>query len=314
MTNPQIATSLSSRYASNGDVELHYRTAGSGPLIVLVHGFPDFWFTWRHQLDRLAATHTVAALDTRGYNRSDAPTGVAAYAMHHLVDDVAAVIQAEGRSSATIIGHDWGGSIAWTFGATRPAMTDGLVIINMPHPHRIGSALRAGDNPQADAMQYATDFRREGSEDGLDAHALAAFVARDDAERSMYVAAFERSDFAAMMNYYRANSRTDDPWFDAGALIAADVLQIHGLQDPTLLASSLNDTWASVAGTLELVTIPGAGHNAHHDTPERVTHTIERWLARPTAPEAGPLPVGAGAGCCSVAGDPAPRAEAGCGA
>lgn len=306
MRSAHIDAELSTRYASNGDVKIHYRAAGSGPLVVLVHGFPDFWFTWRHQLGRLAKTHTVAAMDTRGYNLSDAPAEPAAYAMAELVDDVAAVIRAEGHSSATVIGHDWGGSIAWSFGATQPAMTDGLVIVNMPHPHNLEAALRVGGHPQADAMRYAADFRREGSEDGLDAETLATFVARDDAERVTYVEAFERSDFGAMMNYYRMNGRTDGRWFDEGTPIAADVLQIHGLQDPTLLASSLNETWTAVSGTLDLVTIPGAGHNAHHDTPERVTHAIESWLARPTAPESGPLQAAAGGGCCTLPGEPPP--------
>ena len=121
------------KYADSDGVSIHYAKMGSGPLMVLIHGFPDFWYSWRHQMAGLADQYTVAALDTRGYNLSEKPEGEANYDMTLLTADVAAVIRAEGESSAVVVGHDWGGGIAWSFAAAYPQMTERLIIMNLPH-------------------------------------------------------------------------------------------------------------------------------------------------------------------------------------
>lgn len=295
-----MTSDLSDRYAINNGVKLHYMAGGDGPLLVFIHGFPDYWYTWSHQIDHLLATHSIAALDTRGYNRSDAPPDQAAYSMEHLVEDVAAVILTEEQLSATLIGHDWGGTIAWEFARTHPTMTDGLVIINMPHPDNIAAAIQQQDSAQATAFDYAARFRQEGSEAYLDAHTLAGFVARNDEERNQYIEAFERSDFRAMMNYYRMNSRHDQRLSGDLPAVAAPVLQIHGLDDPTLLAESLNNTWHHLANTWTLVTIPAAGHNAHHDQPDLVTQAIDSWLQLPALIEPTRPLDPSESGCCSI--------------
>lgn len=100
-------------YAKNGDVRIHYVTAGEGPLVVMLHGFPDYWFTWRHQIRELASSYRVVAVDLRGYNQSDKPEGVARYAMPLLMSDVTAVMDELDEEQAIIVGNDWGGAIAW---------------------------------------------------------------------------------------------------------------------------------------------------------------------------------------------------------
>jgi pimeloyl-ACP methyl ester carboxylesterase len=120
-------------YADNDGTKLHYAKMGSGPLIVFIHGFPDFWFSWRHQMQGLSSDYTVAAMDTRGDNLSDKPAGVENYDMQLLIEDVASVIRSEGQERAIIVGHDWGGGIAWSFAGWRPEMTSHLVIMNLPH-------------------------------------------------------------------------------------------------------------------------------------------------------------------------------------
>ena len=107
-------------YADNDGTKIHYAKMGSGPLIVFIHGFPDFWFSWRHQMQGLSLDYTVAAMDTRGYNLSDKPAGVENYDMQVLIEDVASVIRSEGQEHAIIVGHDWGGGIAWSFAGWRP--------------------------------------------------------------------------------------------------------------------------------------------------------------------------------------------------
>ena len=145
------------KYADSGGVSIHYAKMGSGPLMVFIHGFPDFWYSWRHQMAGLADQYTVAALDTRGYNLSEKPEGEANYDMTLLTADVAAVIRAEGDSSAVVVGHDWGGGIAWSFAAAYPQMTDRLIIINLPHVKGLQREL-ASMGQQHSNSQYARNF------------------------------------------------------------------------------------------------------------------------------------------------------------
>jgi pimeloyl-ACP methyl ester carboxylesterase len=121
---------------SNG-VKIHYVAIGKGPLIVMIHGFPDFWYTWRKQMEALSGHYRVVAMDQRGYDLSGRPAGIEQYAMPLLVNDVGAVIKAEGRSSAVIVGHDWGGAVAWTLAMTHPDWIQALVIFKNPVRKRI---------------------------------------------------------------------------------------------------------------------------------------------------------------------------------
>lgn len=123
------------RFADLDGLKLHYVEAGSGPLVVLLHGFPEFWYSWRHQIPSLAqAGFRVLAPDLRGYNLSDKPKGVSAYHVDLLAGDVVGLIRHAGGERAHIVGHDWGGGIAWWLGIHRPEVVDRLAILNSPHP------------------------------------------------------------------------------------------------------------------------------------------------------------------------------------
>src|SRR5947209_6217022 len=116
-------------------VRLHYVEAGRGPLIVLLHGFPEFWYCWRFQIPALAAAgFRVVVPDLRGYNLSDKPPGVASYRLPLLSQDVAELIRRAGAERAAVAGHDWGGGIAWHLAMTRPDCVGKLIILNAPHP------------------------------------------------------------------------------------------------------------------------------------------------------------------------------------
>ena len=129
-------------YAEVGDVKLHYVEAGDGPLIVLLHGFPEFWFGWRLQIEPLvAAGFRVVAPDTRGYNLSSKPEGFEAYAVDLLAADIRGLIEERGAKSALLVGHDWGGSIAWTVAMNHPEVVDRLAILNAAHPRRLSEGL-----------------------------------------------------------------------------------------------------------------------------------------------------------------------------
>jgi len=126
---------------SNG-VNLHYVTSGSGPLMLMLHGFPEFWYSWRHQIREFARDYQVVALDLRGYNDSDKPPKKSAYKIAELSKDVAGVIRGLGYQNSVLVGHDWGGAIAWHFAYAYPEMLSRLIVMNMPHPAKFYAGLR----------------------------------------------------------------------------------------------------------------------------------------------------------------------------
>lgn len=266
-------------YADSNGVKIHYVTAGRGPLVVMVHGFPDFWYTWRHQMEALAGNYQVAALDLRGYNLSDKPAGEENYDMRFLVADVAAVIKHLGREKAIVVGHDWGGAISWQFAFHLPQMVEKLVILNLPHPNGLSREL-ASNPKQQEASAYARRFQQPDSHKALTAERLAGWVT-DPAAKAKYIEAFQRSDFNAMMSFYRRNYPREP--YEARTVPQRPnfpVLMIHGLKDNALLAPALNNTWEWIDADLTLVTIPNAGHFVQQDAAELVSKTIKSWLSR----------------------------------
>lgn len=274
--------------ASEGGVKIHYATLGEGPLIVMIHGFPDFWYSWRHQMAALSRRFQVVAVDQRGYNLSDKPKGVENYDMRLLVGDVAAVIRHLGRDRATIVGHDWGGVVAWQFAMNLPQMTENLVILNLPHPNGLLRELRSNKEQIANS-EYARNFQVKSPSDPtvffgrpMTAETLSSWVT-DPAARKRYVEAFQRSDFDAMLNYYKRNyprgAGADAPPPPELPKVTAPVLMFHGLGDRALHADGLSGTWNWLEKDLTLVTIPTAGHFVQQDAAELVTNTMEWWLS-----------------------------------
>ncbi len=299
------------RYADNDGVRLHYAVAGpeSAPLMVFVHGFPDFWYTWREQMAALEDRFRVAALDLRGYNLSDKPRGVENYAMERLVADVVAVITAEsagkggagkrGKASAAkqppraiVVGHDWGGAISWNVAMAHPDVVRLLVILNLPHPRGLARELATNPDQQRNS-QYAFNFQQPDAHESLTAEGLSSWV-RDADARKHYRRAFEQSDFEAMLNYYKANyprpgasagepspmDAAPDPEMATVPNVKCPVLMFHGLDDQALLPGALAGTWNWIDADLTLVTIPGANHFVQQDAPELVSTTMRDWLLR----------------------------------
>jgi pimeloyl-ACP methyl ester carboxylesterase len=246
----------------------------------MIHGFPDFWYSWRDQMAALSANYQVVAIDQRGYNLSDKPKGVDNYAMPLLVGDVAAVIKHLGQSKAIVIGHDWGGIVAWTLAMMKPEMVDKLIILNLPHPRGLNRELV--NNPQQQKnSQYARNFQKEDAHKNLTPEALSGWV-KDPEAKKKYIEAFKRSDFEAMLNYYKRNYPREPYTLDTSPVvkIKMPVLMIHGLNDTALLAGALNNTWEWLEKDLTLVTVPGAGHFVQQDASDMVTRSIKMWLAR----------------------------------
>jgi pimeloyl-ACP methyl ester carboxylesterase len=266
-------------YANNNGVKIHYASLGSGPLIVMIHGFPDYWYTWRNQMEGLADRYQVVAIDQRGYNLSDHPDGAENYDMRLLVSDVAAVIKSLNKDKAIIVGHDWGGIVAWQFAINLPRMTDKLIILNLPHPRGLGRELAKPDSQQAKNSAYARNFQQPGSEAKLTPEGLASWV-KDPQAKPKYIEALRRSSLTAMMDYYRRNYPREPYKEDTSPLVKvqAPTLEIHGLKDTYLLAGALDGTWNWIDNDFTLVTIPNAAHFVQHDASAQVTAVMRSWL------------------------------------
>lgn len=264
----------------NAGVRIHFASLGEGPLIVFLHGFPDHWLTWWRQMDTLSKTHRCVALDLRGYNLSDQPDAIEAYMPAALVGDVVSVIEACGERDAIVIGHDWGGFVAWHTAMDAPERVSRLGIVNMPHPWAIARELAC--NPkQEQASAYVRAFQKPDAHNHLDLGRMSAWV-RDRAFRSRHDEAMARCNPNAMLNYYRACFPAP-PYAlrdHAPSPVRVPTLAIHGLDDPYALSAGLNDLWNWIDAELIIRAWPGVGHFVQQDAPERLTSAFVEWLGR----------------------------------
>lgn len=130
------------QFISTDGVKLHYVSQGEGKLMLMLHGFPEFWYSWRHQITEFASDYRTVAPDLRGYNDSDKPQGVAAYSISKLIEDVRGVIRGLGYEECILIGHDWGGAIAWNFAYAYPELVEKLIVLNVPHPAKFAAGIQ----------------------------------------------------------------------------------------------------------------------------------------------------------------------------
>src|SRR6267143_393140 len=265
-------------YADSNGVKIHYASIGKGPLVVMIHGFPDYWYTWRNQMEALSDTYQAVAIDQRGYNLSDKPKGVENYEVKLLMADVAAVIKHLGRDKAIIVGHDWGGLVAWQFATYLPEMTDKLIVLNLPHPRNMARELAHKPQQQKNSG-YARNFQKEDAAAKLTPEFLTFWVT-DPAAKPKYIEAFKRSDFEAMLNYYKRNYPKEPYQEDPSPVVKvkASVLEFHGLKDTALMPGGLNGTWEYLEQDWTLVTIPTAGHFVQQDAADLVSKTMKWWL------------------------------------
>jgi epoxide hydrolase 4 len=289
---PDVGIELREGNAEVGEVSLHYVEAGDGPLVVLLHGFPEFWFGWRLQIAPLAAAgFRVVAPDTRGYNLSSKPEDFHAYAVDLLAADIRALIGELGAESAVLVGHDWGGTIAWTMAMNHPEVVDRLAILNAAHPRRLQEGLK---NPnQLRKSWYFFFFALPGLPEDV-VHFFRHFLQEANPpytpeEIERYVEAWSQEGAAAgMINYYRASVRQSQK--EAAAKfrpISAPTLVIWGERD-SYLGSDLAEPHGDDVPNLDRVErLPDASHWVHHDEADRVNQLlIDFFASAAQAPEA----------------------------
>jgi pimeloyl-ACP methyl ester carboxylesterase len=205
---------------------------------------------------------------------------VESYAMPVLAGDIVAVIRHLGPEKSIIVGHDWGGAIAWYLATTSPAVVERLIICNLPHFRGLRREL-ANNPEQQQNSQYARDFQQEGAHLTLRPERLTRWVTDPEA-MPHYIEAFKKSDFEAMLNIYKANYPREPYVADSSPVVKVQcpVLMIHGLKDRALLPGALNDTWDWLEKDLTLVTIPDSEHFVQQDAADLVTRTMRMWLNR----------------------------------
>jgi epoxide hydrolase 4 len=279
-------------FVDSGGVKIHYVTKGTGPLVVLIHGIPDFWYGWRHQIPALARHFQVVAVDLRGCNQSDQPQGVENYTMDKLVGDVDAVVKHFEQQKAALVGHDAGGWISWRYAMAHPDKTDRLITVNLPHPRCLEREL-ANNPEQQKVSAYARQYQNwdgrallpDGSTVALTNELMAGWVAPvlsqgDEAAKKKYVEALGRLSIEGMVSFYQANYPRPPYKEETYPPVKCPVLMFHGLDDLWLVPGTLNDTWRYLEKELTLVTVPNAGHWVHHDAADLVTKRIVGWLTQ----------------------------------
>jgi pimeloyl-ACP methyl ester carboxylesterase len=280
---PHEGIEIREGYADIGDVRLHYVEAGEGPLIVLLHGFPEFWFGWRRQIAPLAAAgFRVVVPDTRGYNLSSKPEGFGSYGVDLLAEDISGLIGELGGDSARLVGHDWGGSIAWTVAMNHPEVVERLAILNAAHPRKLSEGLKHPS--QLAKSWYFFFFATPGLPEDVvplrNWHFFRHFLHEaqppyTDAEMERYIEAWSQPGAAAgMINYYRASVRQSQK--EAAAKlrpISAQTLVVWG-EDDSYLGSDLAGPHSEDVPNQRVERIAGASHWVHHDEAERVNQLL----------------------------------------
>jgi len=283
------------KYMTVNGGKIHYVEAGKEdkPLMVFVHGFPEFWFVWRHQIRHFKQDYRVVALDNRGYNDSHKPKGIENYFVKDLADDIKALVEGLKVSKFTLVGHDWGGAIVWTFAALYPELLDNLVVCNCPHILSIRDQRLKGWEqtlkswyviffqcpvlPELFAMSEDMKVLEEMlAEAGLD---------KDSDEMEAYKYAFRQfGTWTGAMNIYRcaASNKSAAFWKDKQVQekhknIKVRTLEIFGTADKYLALGGAKGSSKYVADhRLEL--LDGVSHWVQQEAPDRVNGIIQNFL------------------------------------
>ncbi|MHA2370919.1 MAG: alpha/beta fold hydrolase [Candidatus Hodarchaeales archaeon] len=296
-----IKESLKHDYLNVGDIKLHYVESGSGKLVILLHGFPDFWYSWRHQIPALAKSFRVVAPDLRGYNKSDKPEGVENYTTSLLVQDIRGLIDALGETNATIVGHDWGGVVAWNLAMMAPEKVSNLVIINCPHPVPLLKAFWSMRFQQLQKSWYVFFFQTPKVPEELLSRNNCKFLQKmilgsvsdkktfNEEDMQLYVEAWSQPGaLTASVNYYRANwnpaqilSMPED--YQAGLIqrfpkIKCPTLVIWGEKDVALEKSLTVGVEEHIGNACKIQYFPEYGHWVHNEAPDAVNRTILSFL------------------------------------
>lgn len=268
-------------------LRLHYAEIGSGPLVVLLHGFPQCWYEWHNVMPRLGARFHAIAPDLRGYNWSDKPYGVDAYYVRKVSADIAALIESFGEEQAFVVGHDWGGMVAWDLATHYPDLVKKLVVINAPHPGTLSRDLRS--LPQFTSSLYALFFQMPLLPEVVVRLTLrqslkgSAFAPRAFSEEALDIyenGASQPGAVSAMLNYYRATARESlrELWTEY-PMVMQPTMVIWGVKD-FALRTHLLDGLEKWVPKLRIERIEDSGHWVPEEKPHLVTELLVDFFSK----------------------------------
>ncbi|MEW6494076.1 MAG: alpha/beta hydrolase [Cyanobacteriota bacterium] len=273
-------------YLMSNGIRLHYVTQGEGPLMLMLHGFPEFWYSWRHQIPEFAKDYKVVALDLRGYNESEKPQNQSAYVMSEFIKDVEGVIKGLGYDRCILVGHDWGGAIAWYFAYAHPEMVEQLIVMNIPHPAKFAEGLR---NPQQLMRSWYAfffqlpmlpEFLIEVSDYQLIEFAFKSMAIDKSAFTQADIEAYRDAvskpgALTAMINYYRNafSSFQQQEW----TLLDVPTLMIWGEEDAAL-GKELTYGTEEYVRDFQIHYIVNCSHWVQQEKPELVNHYMRDFL------------------------------------
>jgi epoxide hydrolase 4 len=261
----------------------------SKPLVILLHGFPECWYTWRHQIPVLAEEFRVVAPDLRGYNLSEKPTEVSAYRLNYLVEDVMALADHYGAEQFYLVGHDWGATVAWATALLHPERVSKLVALQVPHPqcfvdHMKGAQLQASwyiaafQVPVLPELMMSLDNYRFVEQGFLHPSTKPGTISKADVQVFKEACA-QPGALTGGLNYYRANLGPNHKLGDEyKAPVKVPTLFIYGEKDFAILPETVADTKKYVEGTYQEVRLPDCGHWVQQEAPEAVNQALLNFL------------------------------------
>ena len=275
----ELLQEVEERYIETNGIKLHTVIIGSGKPLVLLHGFPDFWYGWKNVITGLKNEFKLIVPDMRGYNLSDKPEGVENYDLNILVDDIKGLSEELQLGKFYLAGHDWGGIVAWSFAEKYPDLLEKLIIINAPHIALIQKSVETNET-QKKASGYVTMLRQPGTENIMiarDCKLLKATVFISEASKfdeEMYVKAWTQPGaILGGLNYYKANWGVSD-WT---GIVDVSTLVIWGMNDPYLRPLLLDDM-PNYVKDLKIVRVDAPSHWVMSDVPEIVNSNIREFM------------------------------------
>ncbi len=284
--------SLEHGFIKTNGVNLHYVSQGTGKLMLMLHGFPEFWYSWRHQIAKFSRDYHVVAIDLRGYNDSDKPEALSAYQMSELIADVRGVINGLGYEDCILMAHDWGGAIAWNFAYEYPEMIEKLIVMNCPHPAKFIEGLKTPAQLQRSwyIFFFQLPFLPELLFQANNYQAIASAFREMAVDKSAFTtedlnayqkAAAKPGALTAMINYYRANFKIPpDNLAKDWQILNLPTLMIWGEED-TALGKELTYGTEAYVSNLELKYLPNCSHWVQQEQPDLVNQYMEEFLAKP---------------------------------
>jgi epoxide hydrolase 4 len=287
---------FSEGFVTLDDTRLHYVSGGSGKLVLFYHGFPSYWYSWKHQLTALAKDYHVVAVDGLGANLSDKPTDTAAYGISKLAQQLQQLAHAlNGGETFILVGHDWGGALAWAYAQQYPQDLDKLIVLSAP-PYNLFLELLQSNPAQQQASTYIERLKKTGREKTLgtgEANLMwsvgySGLLEREqlsqvDGEHFKKALA-QPGALAGGINWYLANIPAtnaiteEDFWPSRTATTAVDSLLIWGGEDKTFVPAFLEQL-PDYASQLQIEILPGVGHWPSLEAPETVNRMIRSFIA-----------------------------------